>query len=117
MTGVHAAWLPVEAFRPLGSRRTVVYGQGLLVATVLDEVATACAVHGGTVRHAGIGWDGTADSDLVLAVANGSGDPEGFQLARRDGVTTLVADTPAGLLYGLYHLVRLGEAAFGPDRP
>jgi alpha-glucuronidase len=119
---MHAAWLPDEAFRPLGSRHTVVYGQGLLVATVLDEMAIAGARHGGTVRHGGSGRDGTADgADLVLAVASGStagsGDPEGFALARRDGVTTLVADAPAGLLYGLYHLVRLGEAAFGPDRP
>jgi alpha-glucuronidase len=97
----------------------VVYGQGLLVATVLDEVATACARYGGSVRRGGGEWDGTADdgADLVLAVAAGPGDPEGFEVARRDGVTVLVADAPAGLLYGLFHLVRLGEAAFGPDRP
>ncbi len=106
MTRVHAAWLPVEAFRPLGSRHTVVYGHGLLVTTVLDEVATACTRHGGTVRHGGSTWDGSTDgrADLVLALtgatalrdedptAAGSGDPEGFGLARHDGVTVLVAD-------------------------
>jgi alpha-glucuronidase len=36
---------------------------------------------------------------------------------RRDGVTVVRADEPAGLLYGLFHVVRLGESAFGADRP
>ncbi|ASW54417.1 alpha-glucuronidase [Plantactinospora sp. KBS50] len=55
----------------------------------------------------------------VLAGPDGAGTPlgdEGFLLARRDGVTVLLADRPAGLLYGLFHLVRLGDAAFR-DRP
>ncbi|MFC7546985.1 alpha-glucuronidase [Plantactinospora sp. GCM10030261] len=41
---------------------------------------------------------------------------EGFALARRDGVTVVLADRPAGLLYGLFAVVRLGEAAFDRDR-
>ncbi|MEK8104992.1 hypothetical protein NKG94_06840 [Micromonospora sp. M12] len=44
---VHAAWLPPEAFRALGSRRILVHGDGLLVDTVLDEVSRACARYGG----------------------------------------------------------------------
>lgn len=43
--------------------------------------------------------------------------PEGFVLARRRGMTVVLAQRPAGLLYGLFHLVRLGAAAFGADRP
>lgn len=42
---------------------------------------------------------------------------EGFVLARADRVTTVLADAPAGLLYGLFHVVRLGESAFGAARP
>lgn len=42
---------------------------------------------------------------------------EGFLCSRVDGVTVVLADAPAGLLYGLFHLVRAGEAAFTGDRP
>lgn len=38
--------------------------------------------------------------------------PEGFALGRWDGVTVVLADRPAGLLYGFFHVVRLGAAAF-----
>ncbi|TDB71824.1 alpha-glucuronidase [Micromonospora sp. KC721] len=38
-------------------------------------------------------------------------DDEGFLLTRADGLTVVLADTPAGLLYGLFHLVRLGAGA------
>lgn len=63
--------------------------------------------------------DGLPDSAaLVLAevdwrVGRGMLGADGFALARRDGVTVVLADGPAGLLYGLFHVVRLGEAAFG----
>ncbi|QLQ36484.1 alpha-glucuronidase [Micromonospora robiginosa] len=135
----HAAWLPSAAFRALGARDVLVHGDGTLVDTVLDEVTRACARHGGRVWHSPP-WD--VDADLVLAsrtagpVANaaaeaarlgatpavdGTGDgslgEEGFLLARVDGVTVVLADAPAGLLYGLFHVVRLGAAAFDDDRP
>jgi alpha-glucuronidase len=118
VTDVHAAWLPPEAFRSVGSRHTVVHGDGPLLDTVLAELRQAAGRYGGTVRHG----DGAGPVDLVLAVSaepaesGGAGD-EGFVLARRDGVTTLLADAPAGLLYGLFHVVRLGEAAFTGERP
>src|SRR5262245_62058717 len=70
--------------------------------TVRNEVAQACARYGGSM-------DGPAD--LVLALAGtvpagvqaepGSFGPGGFGLTRRDGVTVVLADEPAGLLYGL----------------
>ncbi|SCG67866.1 alpha-glucuronidase [Micromonospora humi] len=135
----HAAWLPPAAFRALGARNVLVHGDGPLVDTVLDEVTQACARHGGRVWHSPP-WD--VDADLVLAsraagpIANaaaeaarlgatpavdGTGDgslgDEGFLLARVDGVTVVLADAPAGLLYGLFHVVRLGAAAFDDDRP
>lgn len=64
--------------------------------------------------------DHAGPSDLRLALAATGVEPgeEGFCLERRDGVTTMVAHPAAGLLYGLFHVVRLGEAASastGPD--
>ncbi|SEU25265.1 alpha-glucuronidase [Nonomuraea wenchangensis] len=130
LTGVHPAWLPPEAFQAIGSRRVLVLGEGALVDTVREEVAAAHARHGG---GQGGGQAGREGAGCVLALSGADGLPEparavaaeagptgaeGYALARRDGVTVVVADAPAGLLYGLFHLVRLGEAAFAPaDRP
>jgi len=110
----HPAWLPPEALRAVGSRRTVVRGAGTLVDTVAAEVARACARYGGTVHRD----DAATPVDLVLALAP-SGDlgPEGYALSRDDGVTVVRADEPPGLLYGFFHLVRLGESAFESARP
>jgi alpha-glucuronidase len=101
--GVHPAWLPAEAFRAIGSRRVAVHGEGLLVDTVRSEVGSAESL----------------SPDLVLSIASSPGSlgDEGFTLSRVDGVTAVVADAPAGLLYGFFHVVRLGEAAFDADRP
>ncbi|WP_260615302.1 alpha-glucuronidase [Microbispora sp. KK1-11] len=123
---VHPAWLPPEAFRAIGSRRTLVLGDGLLAGTAHDEVAEACARHGGRVGR------GAEDGpyDLVLALTTAGPLPgvagevrpdsaigaEGYLLARRDGVTVVLADDPAGLLYGLFHVMRLGERAFAGER-
>lgn len=97
---------------------------------------------GGAEAHSsGRGGGGAAGEprfDLVLALTGADGLPEpaatvlaeldwrsgrgmlgaeGFVLGRRDGVTVVLADGPAGLLYGLFHVVRLGEAAFGATLP
>lgn len=134
-TDAHAAWLPPRAWRAIGARRTLVCGEGALVRTVLAEVEAARARYGGGVRH----WPAdpaTTDVDLVLALSTvdspsatvarlraeltpqtGVLGDEGFALARHDAVTVVLADAPAGLLYGLFHLVRLGEAAFADTRP
>ncbi|MEV0328664.1 alpha-glucuronidase [Micromonospora echinospora] len=146
---VHPAWLPAEAFGALGRRHTLVHGTGLLVDTVVGEVAGACARYGGTVRRAPadvptaapspVGPAGgprhhvpaTAPSppgDLLLTLRDAAALPawarrltagadgplgdEGFLLAGSGDRTLLLADAPAGLLYGLFHLVRLGRAAF-----
>ena len=176
LTDVHAAWLPPEAFRALGSRRTLVHGAGLLVETVRAELTSACARYGGQVLRHGAPPPGAAavvsppgaaavvsppgaaavvsplaaamaaprsdadQVDLVLALTTDGPVPaaaaavhahlqrqpwadaeplgaEGFVLARDSDVTVVLADAPAGLLYGLFHLVRLGEAAFGAAIP
>jgi alpha-glucuronidase len=132
--------LPQEAFRALGSRHVVVCGDGLLVETVAGEVGAACARFGGvTTRLRG---DGAAAEggrpDLVLMLGSstallsahlaqlveGSGagkagpsGTEGFALARWGGVTVVLADRPAGLLHGFFHVVRLGESVFDADAP
>jgi len=81
---------------------------------VLDEIAGACAIHGGEVRRAGTPADPVAD--LVLRLTPPAQD-DGFALSRAQGTTTVRAGTPAGLLYGMFQVLRLGEAAFGPDFP
>ncbi|QYC42324.1 Xylan alpha-(1-_2)-glucuronosidase [Nonomuraea coxensis DSM 45129] len=121
LTGVHPAWLPPEAFLAIGSRQVLVLGEGALVDTVREEVAAAQARHGGGrvgCVLALAGAEGLPEVARAVAAEAGSTGAEGYALARRDGVTVVVADAPAGLLYGLFHLVRLGEAAFAAgERP
>ncbi|MFG2072378.1 alpha-glucuronidase [Nonomuraea maritima] len=113
LDGVHPAWLPPEAFRAIGSRRTLVRGDGVLADTVRAEVAYACALHGGVLLT-----DPEKPHDLALTVGGAPhAGEEGFVLARADGVTSVTAGGPAGLLYGLFEVVRRGEAAFGADLP
>ena len=60
------------------------------------------------------------DADLVLSLAPQRAElgDEGFGIARTSGgVTTVEAAKPAGLLYGFFHVVRLGEAAFADEVP
>ncbi|MEV4016501.1 alpha-glucuronidase [Nonomuraea angiospora] len=106
LTDVHAAWLPPEAFRAIGSRRTLVQADGPLAETVRAEVTRARARYGGAA-------EGPYDLVLSLDAAEGA---DGYAIARRDGVTTVTGGDAAGLLYGFFHVVRLGEAAFGADR-
>ena len=112
--GYHPAWLAPEAFRAIGSRRVAVVGNGLLVETVRWEVEKTTARFGGSV-------EAEDRADLVLAVDPKPGEPgselEAFAVARHYGITTVLATSPAGLLYGFFHLLRLGEAAFGADHP
>jgi alpha-glucuronidase len=105
---MHAAWLPLEALRAIGSHPTRVEGEGLLVQTIVDEIAAAHAAYGG----------GSGPAALVLALSPSCGAGEqGYVLGRANGVTTVLAEAPAGLLYGFFHVVRLGEAAFAGDFP
>ncbi|MFI6035407.1 alpha-glucuronidase [Streptomyces sp. NPDC051315] len=113
--GIDPAWLPPEAFRALGARRTLIRGSGPLVETVHGEVADACGRFGGEVVRGG----GTvAPYDLVMEVTDADhlGD-EGFTCGRAGSTTTVTASGQRGLLYGLFHVVRLGEEAFRGERP
>ncbi|AEB45942.1 alpha-glucuronidase [Micromonospora maris] len=58
-----------------------------------------------------------AQLDTATAQVGESLGAEGFVVARHAGVTVVLADAPAGLLYGLFELVRLGAAGFGPTHP
>ncbi|MFD7712264.1 alpha-glucuronidase [Streptomyces sp. NPDC059786] len=109
--GVDPAWLPPAAFGPLGARRVLIRGSGPLADTVHGEVAGACARSGGRVER-GPG-PGASRFDLVLETdgTGGSGGEE-FVCGRSAGTTTVTASGGAGLLYGLFHVVRLGEDAF-----
>ncbi|WP_210584211.1 alpha-glucuronidase [Streptomyces sp. GESEQ-35] len=112
--GVDPAWLPAAAFRSLGTRRTLIRGSGPLVETVHGEVAGACARFGGRVERDPEPGAG-ASYDLVLEVGPGLGDEE-FAYERTAGSTTVTASGQSGLLYGLFHVVRLGENAFHGER-
>ncbi|MFY1636452.1 alpha-glucuronidase [Solwaraspora sp. WMMB335] len=115
-TNLHPAWLPADAFRAIGSRRTVISAttsDSPLIDTVYAEVRAACYRFGGTVTRSSV----DDDTDLMLRLTSepgGLGD-EGYSVGRADGITTVTADGPAGLLYGLFHLVRLGGSAFTGD--
>nr|WP_202511029.1 alpha-glucuronidase [Streptomyces sp. SID5643] len=114
--GVDPAWLPPAAFRAIGGRRTVIRGSGPLVETVHGEVAQACRRFGGRV-----GRDAVPDGAYDLVLGLGTDGPEllgeeGFTCAREGGTTTVTASGGRGLLYGLFHVVRLGEAAFTGER-
>ncbi|MEV0175601.1 alpha-glucuronidase [Streptomyces sp. NPDC050803] len=105
--GTDPAWLPRAAFRAVGSRSSLVRGAGPLVDTVHAELAAACGDFGGRVERG----DTAAASELVLELS-GDSDDQGFTYAREDGRTTVTASGGRGLLYGLFHVVRLGEDAF-----
>ncbi|MEV6168954.1 alpha-glucuronidase [Streptomyces sp. NPDC051954] len=116
--GVDPAWLPTAAFRSLGTRRTLIRGSGPLVETVHGEVAGACARFGGRVARDPEPGAG-ASYDLVLEVSPGLGSglgDEAFAYERNGGRTTVTASGQSGLLYGLFHVVRLGENAFHGER-
>ena len=131
----HPAWLPDEAFAPLGTRRLRVLGDGLLADTVRAEARRATSRWGGAFLPDD---DRGAAADVVLALADSFGwaDPlhpavaaalsattcdalglEGFVVARRDGVTAVVGVGGAGLLYGWFHLARTPAVLDGPDLP
>ncbi|MFD5944646.1 alpha-glucuronidase [Streptomyces collinus] len=114
--GVDPAWLPPAAFRAIGGRRTLIQGSAPLVETVHGEVAQACRRFGGRVVRGAP--DGGA-YDLVLALGAEGPEPlgeEGFTCAREGGTTTVTASGGRGLLYGLFHVVRLGDDAFRGER-
>ena len=137
----HPAWLPDEALAPLGTRRLRVLGVGLLVDTVRAEARRATSRWGGAFLPDDAfrpDDDRGAAADVVLALADalGEGDrahpavaealaaatgsalgPEGFVVARREGVTAVVSAGGAGLLYGWFHLARTPGALDGPDLP
>lgn len=129
--GGHPAWLPASAFASIGSRQVLVMGHGPLVDTVRHEVDRAVAEHGGSVVAEPTDLaaaDGPRTPGLVLAIDDDDADlrslgEEGFALSRAAGTTLVRATHGAGLLAGLFHVLRLGEAAFhgtaasGDDRP
>ncbi|MCX4830564.1 alpha-glucuronidase [Streptomyces sp. NBC_01016] len=105
--GVDPAWLPDGALRGVGARRVLVRGEGVLVDTARTEVTHACAKFGGKM----VG-EGEAYELLLRVTGGGDQEAEGFLLERGDGRTTVTAATPAGLLHGYFHVVRLGGATF-----
>ncbi|HEY7222618.1 MAG TPA: alpha-glucuronidase [Micromonosporaceae bacterium] len=128
---MHAAWLNPEALRPIGSRPSRLRGKGgPLFRTVAAERWAAREMFAPRLTPAQF-YAGRPDPELVLTTSSsilptpvweriaGLGDlgSQGYAVDRADGVTTIFAQGNAGLLYGFFHVVRLGEAAFGDDIP
>lgn len=120
--GLHPAWLPDAALAPLGRRRVRVVGDDRLTATVRGEVAAATTQWGGALRA-----DDRTTADLVLAVVDRPADgpavgpdgpsagPDGYVVERVDQALVVRATSGAGLLQGLWHVVRAGEAGFAAE--
>lgn len=112
-TDAHPMWLPDEVFRPLGSRRVrldVAGTDDVVLRTVHDEVTAATHRFGGAL----VGGPDATTGDLALTLTSDA-PADGFVVGRHDAVTNVRAGSPAGLLHGLHHVVRLGEAAFADD--
>lgn len=104
----HPAWLPAAAFAPLGRRRIAVAEGHPLADTVAAEARAAVDAHGGSLTRGA-----SDDADLVFALAPDAGlGDEAFRLTRASGRVTVTAGSGRGLLYGLFHVVRLGDQAF-----
>ena len=107
----HPAWLPAAAFAALGRRSIAVAEGDALAGTVAAEATAATDAHGGSV----VRFTGEAPrADVVFTLSEGLAD-EAFRITRADGSVTVIASTGRGLLYGFFHVVRLGEAAFEGD--
>lgn len=104
--GWDPGWLPAEAFRAVGSRRVLVRGAGPLVETVRAEVRAACGRFGGSLVT-------DRSYELRLEIGEVGSGAEDFTFTFADGRASVRAASGAGLLYGLFHVVRLGERAFG----
>ncbi|MEZ3159023.1 alpha-glucuronidase [Microbacterium sp. BWT-B31] len=100
----HAMWLPDAATAHLSGRSVAVRGAGALLDTVRREAQRA----GMTFVDAG--------AQLVVEASAATG-PEAFEISRADGTTRVRAGGEAGALYGWFHIVRLGAAAFADDLP
>ncbi|RKN39594.1 alpha-glucuronidase [Micromonospora endolithica] len=87
-------------------------GGGGPAADEVDATQVALVLRGAGALPAVAG-----DAPVPAGGEPGALGDEGFLLTRDGAVTVLLADAPAGLLYGLFHLVRLGETAFDPARP
>jgi alpha-glucuronidase len=121
--GTDPCWLRTENTGPLAGRTASVLGDGPIAAAIARElaVATGSADRVSTGRLA-------ADSALVVAgrdaLAGGTGHlqaavdrsarlgPEGFALVGDGRTVVVTAAAERGLLYGYFHALRLGAAAF-----
>ena len=114
----HPAWLPTAAFAALGRRHVTLDAPdldgtpALVLGSIVGEIEAATSTYGGSLTRGAA----TTGLHLVLDPDAGLG-AEAFMLASTPTVTTVSASDASGLLYGLFEVVRRGEAAFGRDVP
>jgi len=119
----HPAWRPPAAFAPLGRRSVTLTAPALagtpalIVDRIAAEIEVATRENGGSLRRLAPSEDPAgAQVRFVLDPVAGL-PPEAFRLTAGPGRTEVVAADAPGLLYGLFEVVRAGEAAFAADRP
>ena len=113
MSGVHPAWLPDTAAAQLGRLTVRVGGNGTLAATVADQVRAATTRHGGRLLVASDGRGASDRPDIAFEIDKSRAadlGAEGFAVSRRDGQLQVTAGSGPGLLYGYFHVLRLGAA-------
>ncbi|WP_372434863.1 alpha-glucuronidase [Myceligenerans salitolerans] len=80
--------------------------------TISGDHAISGRGNASTARNGVVATDGVVDGRDTT----GEEDDESFRVSREDGAVVVEAACDRGLLYGFFHVVRLGEAAFsGPD--
>jgi len=126
VAGHHPAWLPPEAFAPIGRRHWLLNipsdNAGTPWSYMDAEVAQTIArlLDNTAQQNEMSGTTGDVDPQIVFQVLPGSDDnAEAFTIVRKSsatgaptGSTEVTAATPRGLLYGLFELVRQGEQGF-----
>ncbi|MFD6178022.1 MULTISPECIES: alpha-glucuronidase [unclassified Isoptericola] len=139
VVGPHPAWLPDGALAAVGRRRLALRlpdlsGPGARIHARGPDSSPGVAgtlraeLEGATTTHGGAVVDADSSPDLLLTLSPDVSGPRagmhapgpdssgvGFRFVRDGGRVTVTAPTPAALLHGWFHVVRLGEAAFaGP---
>ena len=111
----HPAWLPPTAFAALGRRPITLTipasedADDPVLGSLINEIKQATAQFGGSFARTHTSQSGVAFILDPLADLPA----EGFSLSISPDLTSVRAGTPVGLLYGMFEVVRRGEAAFG----
>ncbi|MCL2464159.1 MAG: alpha-glucuronidase [Micrococcales bacterium] len=119
----HPAWLPPAAFEAVG-RQTIEIdvprslGDSPVLASLRREIEVATREYGGAASPGPAGADRRDQSTTLRFEFDDSlRVPGSYTLASTPAITIVAAGDANGLLYGWFAVVRVGESAFGENRP